>query len=233
MNKWKIPFWNDCTGCEAELARTRAELADSQAEVAKLGEDIGELMTALHKAWAEIRGAPVKPVQRAKSSTPAMSAAAFWRARGLAIEAAGVDWWKSRESVWVTVPGKWRTMVTERGTRLRWNMDQRMPAARWWAGGVWPAGLVAPSCEAVATDWDRVEAEIAEVVRVQVERDKTVRLVVAADSIEEPEEVEADAEVITRDIPVRSIPASWLEAVRAPYVSMLSEDEISEMEEAA
>jgi hypothetical protein len=29
------------------------------------------------------------------------------------------------------------------------------------------------------------------------------------------------------------VPASWLEAVRAPFVPMLSEDEISEMEDVA
>ena len=55
----------------------------------------------------------------------------------------------------------------------------------------------------------------------------------ADDPIEEPEEIEAEPEVMIEDIPVRSVPTSWLEAVRRPYVSMLSEDEISEMEEAA
>jgi hypothetical protein len=50
----KIPFWNDCTGCEATLARVRAELAEREAEVALLGQGVSDLLVALHQAWADL-----------------------------------------------------------------------------------------------------------------------------------------------------------------------------------
>ena len=66
-------------------------------------------------------------------------ALAFWAAHSLAIGAIGEVYgpnWAIKapigETVLVRLPASFCVIITERGTRLRWRRDWRMPAVRFW-----------------------------------------------------------------------------------------------------
>lgn len=81
----------------------------------------------------------------------------FWRMHGQAVDAVRAvygDAWKIRapfgDTVLATVASGWKSAKTERGTVVKWPADGRMPAAKYWPGGEFPAGLV------IAADYARV-----------------------------------------------------------------------------
>ena len=93
--------------------------------------------------------APRKPAAKAaKAAKPAMlSGEAFFDARMLACRAAAAEVgenWHLVEgaSYWGTIPAKMRKFVTARGSVCKAKPDARLPAPRYWAGGVVPAGIV-------------------------------------------------------------------------------------------
>lgn len=92
------------------------------------------------------RKAPRKAA--ARGVKPAMlSGEAFFEARGAACRAAaaevGANWHLIEgASHWATIPPKMRKFVTARGSVCKAKPDARLPAPRYWAGGVVPEGIV-------------------------------------------------------------------------------------------
>lgn len=99
------------------------------------------------------RQALVKALRPARKAGVAMDGAGFWsayREAQAAIIAEHGLMWKVRaqhDTVLAVLPAKYRSWKTERGTVLRYSADQRLPCARFWAGGELPEGLeiVAPA----------------------------------------------------------------------------------------
>jgi len=90
-----------------------------------------------------------KPKAKAKAITASLTAPAFWSlhsAACAAISRVHGEAWRGNapeESINVTLPAKLCGHTTARGTRLKWNRDHRMPAAKWWPDGQLPAGVTA------------------------------------------------------------------------------------------
>jgi hypothetical protein len=93
-----------------------------------------------------------KPKKPSKSQrvvkAPAMTAEAFFDARGLACAAVAADvgtHWHlvAGASQWCSIPSKLRSFTTARGTRIKAKPDARLPAAQYWPGGEMPAGVIA------------------------------------------------------------------------------------------
>lgn len=104
-------------------------LAEVQAHVGKIA--------APRKAKA-----PAKPKRVAL-----LSGGEFFDARMLASRAVAADVgaaWHLVEgaSQWATIPSKMRSFRTARGTLCKAKPDARLPAARYWPGGVLPEGIV-------------------------------------------------------------------------------------------
>lgn len=178
--------------CGREIDRLRAEVARLETALAEA-----------QRAPEPVTAAPVKRGRKPKGDS-LMTAETFWRARGEAIERAGARWHLDSESRWVTIPAKWRTRRTERGTVLRWNADQRMPAARYWAGGEWPVGLVWEEPAPVTTDWDAIQANRDAAIAEQIVTDRALRAAEkarkAVEAESEDETGDIEPEVFTSDI---------------------------------
>lgn len=171
-------------------------------EIDRLRAEVGRLETALAEAHraAEVLAtyAPPPTVTKApgKGRKPKgdtlMATEDFWRARSAAIARAGARWHLEPDSRWITIPTKWRTQKTERGTTLRWNQDQRMPAARHWDGREWPSGLVWQEPAPVTTDWDAIQANRDAAIADQIVADREWR---AAEKARKAAEAEAESEM--------------------------------------
>lgn len=146
----QLKSWGD----SAALKAVRANDPDSIAALSQAADQFRKLMEAVQNAAAELEDYKLRlaaaPAHKAVRvlRTPRMGALEFWHHRRLAVEAIGAvygkDWAVKApfgETVLVTVPTCWRSATTKRGTKLTWNKDGRMPAARYWPAGALPAGL--------------------------------------------------------------------------------------------
>lgn len=153
----QLKSWGD----SAALRAVRANDPDSIAALSQAADQFRKLMEAVQNAAAELEdckvrlaAAPARKVTKVLR-TARMGALEFWHHRRLAVEAIGAvygeDWGVKApigETVLVTVPPCWRSATTKRGTKLTWNKDCRMPAARYWPSGQLPAGLeISPDYE--------------------------------------------------------------------------------------
>lgn len=109
----------------------------------------GAMVAAIRSALAETGAPPLIVVPATRKRAPVMMGAlAFWALHAEAVQAIigvyGLSW-KCRapmgETELVQVPSKWRSCIGERGTRLNWPRETRMPAARFWPAGVLPGAL--------------------------------------------------------------------------------------------
>lgn len=129
----------------ADAARHRTAMA----EFNRLLDIVSSAVVDLD-AYREVAG-KVKPAKRAKTVTakaPTMNAVEFWSMQHKAVESIIAVYglgWKVRapfdETILATIPSKFRSYVTERGTRIKWGADHRLPAAQYWPGAKLPEGL--------------------------------------------------------------------------------------------
>ena len=133
----------------AQTARSRANDPDTIARYDSLVRQYEELAMSV-SAHAAKRSAPraAAAPRRSVSVGRAMSAEDFWSAYSVAVAAINAVYgnrWAIvapiGETSLVTVPGRWRSYKGSRGGTIRYRADHRMPAARFWPGGVLPAAL--------------------------------------------------------------------------------------------
>lgn len=136
----------------ARIARTTRQYRQSERHAAA-ADKLLALQALVSASIVELdayRTAVTTKPAKAKRAAPvtAMDALQFWSQRSEAVAAInliyGAQWSISAptgETLLVSLPAKYRAYTTERGTKLRWNKDQRIPAARFWPKGELPAGL--------------------------------------------------------------------------------------------
>jgi hypothetical protein len=94
------------------------------------------------------KSAPKAKAAAKTAKLPKLSALAFWALHGQAVEKIRGEFgecWKAAAPIGktelATLATCYRSAKTERGTILRWGKDQRLPAAQYWPGGVFPEGV--------------------------------------------------------------------------------------------
>jgi len=128
----------------------RANDPDSIAALQKAEEQFRKLQAMVQASVTELdayRAAAATKAAKA-SQKGRIGALEFWRRHGLAVDAIRAEYgdnWKIKapygETEIVSVPNGWRSCTTERGTKLNWPRDARVPAARFWADGKLPPAL--------------------------------------------------------------------------------------------
>lgn len=126
---------------DQERQALQAKIADYEARIADLIAQITAPIPAPAKAKPEPR--------KSTPSTRRIGAREFWDMLAIAVHAINYVYgtgWKCRaplgETVLASVPAGLRSYKTPTGSTVRWLRDHRMPAARFWPGGVLPSGLI-------------------------------------------------------------------------------------------
>lgn len=137
------------SACAAKAVR--ANDPDTIAALHKAEEQFRRLQAMVQANMTELEGyRAVAAAKAAKASQKGrIGALEFWRRHGLAVDAIRAvygDNWKIKapygETEIVSVPDGWRSCTTDRGTKLKWPRDARMPAARFWTDGKLPPALI-------------------------------------------------------------------------------------------
>lgn len=98
------------------------------------------------------------PKTRRARKAAAMTGEAFFDARMAACRAVAAEHGERWDLVpgasqWASIPSKLRSFKTARGTTIKCRADARLPAARYWPGGVLPDGVTVAPTGGKLTPW--------------------------------------------------------------------------------
>lgn len=134
----------------AAAKASRANDPDSILALNRAAAEFASLQAAIQASIVELAGYRAEQAKRASRARGkgSIGALEFWHMHGQAVDAIRAvygDLWRIKapfgETELVQVPACWRSYTTERGTKLKWSADQRMPAAAYWPSRVMPKDL--------------------------------------------------------------------------------------------